>query len=144
MPTPGENRFRSAAASARSRAAAVALRRWLAQVPARRFHSDPREVLLRRFSGWHHPISEIVEATPPQSLIVNRIYDRRPPQKLQRGPVLLVGDAAHAMTPDLGHGTFALRGRHPRPPDPIGPEVINNRRLAVYASATALGHRLEQ
>jgi 2-polyprenyl-6-methoxyphenol hydroxylase-like FAD-dependent oxidoreductase len=65
---------------------------------------DPRDILRRRFAGWHQPISELIEATPADALIVNRIHDRRPPKALRRGPILLVGDAAHAMTPDLGQG----------------------------------------
>jgi 2-polyprenyl-6-methoxyphenol hydroxylase-like FAD-dependent oxidoreductase len=81
---------------------------WAADTPgsdaATAKEHDRREVLARRFSGWHQPIPEIIETTPRESLIVSRIYDRRPPRKLQRGRILLVGDAAHAMTPDLGQG----------------------------------------
>lgn len=175
---------------------------WAADTPGsdatRADEIDPRQVLRCRFSGWHHPISEIIEATPPQSLIINHIYDRRPPQKLQRGPILLVGDAAHAMTPDLGQGAcqaledaalllacarahlaadptalfesferVRLRrvrqivrdsygiGRLATAPSRFAagtrdlitqlvPEAINNRRLAVYASATAFAHQLEK
>jgi 2-polyprenyl-6-methoxyphenol hydroxylase-like FAD-dependent oxidoreductase len=65
---------------------------------------DPKELLRRRFGGWHDPIPKIIEATPSESLIVNRVVDRRPPSRLHYGPILLVGDAAHAMTPDLGQG----------------------------------------
>lgn len=46
----------------------------------------------------------MIEATPPESIIVNDIFDRPPPRNLTRGAVVLVGDAAHAMTPDLGQG----------------------------------------
>lgn len=81
---------------------------WAADTPgsdaAKVYDADPRAILRRRFARWHQPIPEMIEATPPDSLIVDRIFDRRPPTKLQRGPILLVGDAAHPMTPDLGQG----------------------------------------
>lgn len=175
---------------------------WAADTPgsdsAGSGRTDPRVVLRSRFSGWHHPIPEIIEATPPENLIVTRIYDRRPPQRLRRGSILLVGDAAHAMTPDLGQGACqaledaaillacarAGAGGEPatlfesfervrlararlmvRDSYRIGrlatapsrlvagtrdlvsrlvPETIENRRLAVYASAAAFERQLQR
>jgi 2-polyprenyl-6-methoxyphenol hydroxylase-like FAD-dependent oxidoreductase len=66
--------------------------------------TDPKGELFRLFGGWHAPIPAIIEATPAKDLIINDIFDRRPPRRLSRDSVGLVGDAAHAMTPDLGQG----------------------------------------
>ena len=56
------------------------------------------------FKGWHHPISELIDATQDDALLINDIVDRDPPPFYSRGRVVLVGDAAHATTPNLGQG----------------------------------------
>jgi 2-polyprenyl-6-methoxyphenol hydroxylase-like FAD-dependent oxidoreductase len=61
--------------------------------------------LLARFAGWHPPIPELIAATPPGAVLRHDLYDLRPDlPTYARGRVGLLGDAAHAMTPDLGHG----------------------------------------
>jgi len=46
----------------------------------------------------------LVRATPPESLIRNAIFDRDPAKKWSEGSVLLLGDAIHPITPNLGQG----------------------------------------
>lgn len=60
--------------------------------------------LRRRFGGWCHPIPEILAAATEEQVLRNDIYYLPPLPTFLRGPVALLGDAAHAMTPNLGQG----------------------------------------
>lgn len=64
-------------------------------------HAD----VLRLFGDWHDPIPELVRRTPAESMLVNDLYDLELPlPSFAQGRVALLGDAAHAMTPNLGRG----------------------------------------
>ena len=56
-------------------------------------------------AGWHAPIGELIAATAPERVLRHDIHDlRRLPRRFAVGAVALLGDATHAMTPDLGQG----------------------------------------
>lgn len=58
-----------------------------------------------RYRGWHRPIPELLAATPPDALMRHDIYYlRQPLPSYVVGRSVLLGDAAHAITPDLGQG----------------------------------------
>jgi 2-polyprenyl-6-methoxyphenol hydroxylase-like FAD-dependent oxidoreductase len=60
--------------------------------------------LIERFASWADPIPALLAATDPQDVLHNDLYDRDQARQLSRGPVLVVGDAAHPMRPHLGQG----------------------------------------
>lgn len=72
-------------------------------VPAGSAYADPRGELRRRFGDWHDPIPELIELS--REVLQHDVYDlAKPLPAYHAGPVAFVGDAAHAMTPDLGQG----------------------------------------
>jgi 2-polyprenyl-6-methoxyphenol hydroxylase-like FAD-dependent oxidoreductase len=58
--------------------------------------------LLAAFSGWHEPIPELIAATTDEEIRKNGAYDVAPLRRWGKGRVMLLGDAAHACTPNLG------------------------------------------
>ncbi|MGV0645491.1 FAD-dependent oxidoreductase [Mycolicibacterium sp. XJ879] len=60
--------------------------------------------LQSRFATWAEPIPQVLATTDPRLTLRNDLYDRDEARQWSRGPVLVVGDAAHPMRPHLGQG----------------------------------------
>ncbi len=60
--------------------------------------------LKRRFQDYHAPIPTILEATRDQDLIWSDILDIKPLDNLAYHNILIIGDAGHATTPNMGQG----------------------------------------
>jgi 2-polyprenyl-6-methoxyphenol hydroxylase-like FAD-dependent oxidoreductase len=65
--------------------------------------ADEKAELMRLFGSWHDPIPQLVAAAGQVLRTDIRCLDR-PLPALHTGLVALLGDAAHAMTPNLGQG----------------------------------------
>ena len=81
---------------------------WYATANTDSGHIDSSEgrqgELLRMFAGWHEPVERLIGATEEGSILKNGAYDLVPLKRWGHGRIMLLGDAAHPCTPNLGLG----------------------------------------
>ena len=70
--------------------------------PAMRLATIPD--LQKYFKNFHFPIPTIFQRTRNEQLIWSDIIDIKPIKKFAFGKIVLMGDAAHATTPNMGQG----------------------------------------
>jgi 2-polyprenyl-6-methoxyphenol hydroxylase-like FAD-dependent oxidoreductase len=64
-------------------------------------HADD---LSKLFAGWYRPVVELIETTPPSSILKTGAFDRLPVRNWGDGRMTMIGDAIHPTTPNLGQG----------------------------------------
>ncbi|MBF6047829.1 NAD(P)-binding protein [Streptomyces sp. NRRL B-1677] len=74
-------------------------------LPAGTRFADPLAELRRRFRSWHGSIPALLDATRATAVLHHDVNELRVPlPSYAVGRTALLGDAAHAMTPNLGQG----------------------------------------
>jgi 2-polyprenyl-6-methoxyphenol hydroxylase-like FAD-dependent oxidoreductase len=68
------------------------------------WYPDELAEVRRRVAGWHAPIAALLDATPPDAVLHHDISALAPLGGYATRRTVLIGDAAHALTPDLGQG----------------------------------------
>lgn len=64
----------------------------------------PEINLMKTFKEFHHDILEMISKTSKENIIFNEIIDLKPMDNWSAENLCLIGDAAHATTPNLGQG----------------------------------------
>ncbi|MEO0561830.1 MAG: FAD-dependent monooxygenase [Chloroflexota bacterium] len=72
--------------------------------PASSPPDDHKGRLQHLFCDWHAPIPAVLDATPSDAVLYNDVFDIEPLTTWVDGRIVLLGDAAHAMTPNMGQG----------------------------------------
>ncbi len=81
---------------------------WFAVAKAPEGQQDDRSQLKAelqaRYTRFHPFIREMIAATPLDQILRHDIHDLKRLEQWHTGPVCLMGDAAHATTPNMGQG----------------------------------------
>lgn len=66
--------------------------------------SEYKTLLKQYFEGWCAPVQHLIDALDEQKTNRVEIHDIEPFAQFYKGRVVIVGDAAHSTTPDIGQG----------------------------------------
>lgn len=76
---------------------------WFALMNSKNLKTDEVN-LAEMFKEFHNDILNLILATNKDQIIINDIIDLKPIDKWQDKNICLIGDAAHATTPNMGQG----------------------------------------
>ncbi|MFE0021556.1 FAD-dependent monooxygenase [Amycolatopsis sp. NPDC059021] len=77
----------------------------VANTPCGAHEADEHAAVVRRFGSWHDPIPALLASTEAHTVLHHDVHEFPSPLRtFVRGNVVLLGDAAHAMTSDMGQG----------------------------------------
>jgi len=76
---------------------------WFGLINKDKFKSKDED-LQQIFSDYPQTVKNIIAETDKKEILCNEIWDLKPIDKWYNGNVCLLGDAAHATTPNLGQG----------------------------------------
>lgn len=65
---------------------------------------DYKKLLKQYFVDWCQPVQQLIERLDPQKTNRVEIHDIEPLTQFYKGRVVILGDAAHSTTPDIGQG----------------------------------------
>lgn len=65
---------------------------------------DYKKLLKQYFAYWCLPVQQLIERLDPQKTNRVEIHDIEPFTQFYKGRVVILGDAAHSTTPDIGQG----------------------------------------
>ena len=63
-----------------------------------------KKLLKQNFADWCQPVQQLIERLDPQKTNRVEIHDIEPFTQFYKGRVVILGDAAHSTTPDIGQG----------------------------------------
>ncbi|AZP27728.1 MULTISPECIES: FAD-dependent urate hydroxylase HpxO [Acinetobacter] len=63
-----------------------------------------KKILKQYFVDWCQPVQQLIERLDPQKTNRVEIHDIEPFTQFYKGRVVILGDAAHSTTPDIGQG----------------------------------------
>ena len=66
--------------------------------------NEYKTLLKQYFEGWCQPVQNLIDALDEQRTNRVEIHDIEPFAQFHKGRVVIVGDAAHSTTPDIGQG----------------------------------------
>ncbi|AYA24592.1 aromatic ring hydroxylase [Rhodococcus rhodochrous] len=80
------------------------LTNWFAAVRAPAGGTGNIDELRERYRDWHPAVRDVLDRIDPADVLHHDLYESPPLPSFVHGNVALLGDAAHAMAPNLGRG----------------------------------------